>query len=235
MEINHSHKHRSEIKIKTLIFDFFMMFLAISGGFFMENLREHYTERHKEMAYIESMVKDVRQDTVSVQEIITACKNQIKGIDSLIVVLESPPAQIDYREFYILTMRYINTLESFTPNQITISQLKNFGGLRLIDNKTVSDSIVNYYSTFESHVEQQNYSIKFLQETVHLEIVAMDFGSVRGKNPKFNFDQTKLKEFLNRILIFQALLGNEVIWMKNYQRQSISLLKQLKKGYKLEN
>jgi len=234
MEFYHSHKHRRNSKAKTLIFEFFMMFLAITGGFFMENMREHYTERHKGIEYIESMVKDVRQDTIAIQNIITNSEKQIKGIDSLRIVLESPFSEINYRRLYLLTFKYLNNFEAFTPNQITISQLKNFGGLRLINNKSASDSIINYYSTFDEHVEQQNYTVKFLQETILLETVAMDFSAARYNNGKLTFDQNKFKEFSNRILLFESLLNDEVIWVKNYQKLSISLLKKLKKGYNLK-
>jgi len=234
MEIYHRHKLPPGGKAKELIFEFLMMFLAITGGFFMENMREEYIERHKELGYIESMEKNVRQDTVSVQEIITTCEKQIKGIDSLITVLKSPVAKMDYRQMYRLTMKNLNTLVSFEPNQITMIQLKNSGGLRLIANKSVSDSIVNYYSTYDSHLEQQKYTMSFLQETINMEIVAMDFNTLSGPNPTFSFDQNKLKEFGNRTLLFQSLLENEVIWMKKYQETSINLLKHLKKEYQLE-
>lgn len=200
----------------------------------MENLREQSIEKHKEMEYIESMSKDIVQDTASIQNIIATYENQIKGIDSLIMVLESPVAQIDYRKMYILTMRYLNKLVSFEPSQITFTQLKNFGGLRLISNKSVSDSIVGYYSAFDSHIEQQRYTMIFLQETLSLEIIAMDFGPLRAKTPSFNFDQSKFNEFFNRTLLFQSLLDNEVVWMKDYQKQSISVLKHMEKEYKLE-
>lgn len=234
MEVYHAHKLPPGAKIKELVFEFLMMFLAITGGFFMENMREEYVERHREMKYIESMAKDVRQDTISVQEIITTCEKQIKGIDSLKVVLKNPVAKIDYHQMYNLTMKYLNTLTSFAPDQITIIQLKNSGGLRLINNKSVTDSIVNYYSTYDSHLEQQKYTMNFLQQTLNLEIVAMDFSSLNGVKTKLSFDQTRFKEFCNRTLLFQSLLENEVIWMKKYQKLSISLLKHLKKEYKLE-
>lgn len=200
----------------------------------MENLREQSIEKHKETAYIESMANDIAQDTASIQNIIATYEGQIKGIDSLIMVLESPVAQIDYRQMYILTMKYLNKLVSFEPSLITFTQLKNFGGLRLIGNKSVSDSIVDYYSTFDSHVEQQRYTMNFLQETLDLEIIAMNFGAYRAKTPGYNFDQRKFKEFFNRTLLFQSLLDNEVVWMKDYQKQSISVLKHLEKEYKLE-
>ena len=234
MEPYHPHKLPPGAKIKELIFEFLMMFLAITGGFFMENMREDYIERHKEMEYIESMVKDVKQDTISVQDIITSCEKQIKGIDSLKKVLKNPVSKIDYRELYRLTTVYLFTLISFEPNQITMIQLKNSSGLRLISNKSVSDSIVSYYSLYDSHVEQQKYTMGFLQETLQLSIVAMDFNISDGVKPKFSFDQTRFKEFRNRTLMFQSLLENEVRWMKKYQIRSISLLKYLKKEYKPE-
>jgi hypothetical protein len=235
METYHPHKFPAGGKAKELIFEFLMMFLAITGGFFMENMREESVERHREMKYIESMAKDVTQDTISVQEILTTCETQIKGIDSLKAVLKTPVAQMDYHQMYNLTMKYLNNLMSFEPNQITMIQLKNSGGLRLINNKSVTDSIVNYYSSFDSHVEQQKYTMNFLQETLNLEIVAMDFSSLNGVKTKLSFDQTRFKEFCNRTLLFQSLLENEVRWMKKYQKLSISLLKHLKKEYKLES
>jgi hypothetical protein len=180
------------------------------------------------------MIKDVRNDTISVQDIITTCEMQIKGIDSLRMVLKSPVAKIDYRKMYHLTMKYINTLLSFSPDQITMTQLKNSGGLRLISNKSASDSIVSYYSTYDSHVDQQIYTMKFLEETLNVEIVAMDFSVANDVTQQLSFDQNKFKEFYNRTLFFQSLLENEVLWMKKYQKQSISLLKHLKKEYKLE-
>jgi hypothetical protein len=234
MEIHRSHKHHSTLKATTLLFEFFMMFLAITGGFFMENKREHYIERHREKEYIESMVKDVKQDTIGIQDIITTGEKQISGIDSLIKVLETPVAQRDFHSVYRLTMTHLNRLFSFKPNQITITQLKNFGGLRLISNKSVSDSIVSYYSTYDSHVEQQRYIMKFLQETLQLEIVAMDFSTLRDDHPKFRFDQCKSKEFYNRTLLFQSLLDDEVKWMKDFQKQSIALLKYMEKEYEFE-
>jgi hypothetical protein len=234
MEIKHSQKQPINKEIKDYVFQFLMVFLAITGGFFMENLRENYIEQHREREYIESMVKDVKQDTLSLQKIITNCEQQIIGIDSLKLVLKSPVEEIDYRKMYNLTMKHINTLNSFTPNEITITQLKNSGGLRLIANKSASDSIVNYYTTYDSHIEQQNYALNFLKETLNLELVAMDFSAGNGINTSLSFDQSKFKEFYNRTLLFQSLLVTEVSWMKEYQKQSIALLNHLKKEYKLK-
>ncbi|HNW51202.1 MAG TPA: hypothetical protein PKH79_08975 [Prolixibacteraceae bacterium] len=162
------------------------------------------------------------------------CENQVKGIDSLVTLLKTPVPKIDLHQMYRLTMTHINTLISFSPDEITITQLKNSSEMRLIGNKQVSDSIIGYYSTFESHVEQQKFMMNFLQETLLLEIAAMDFGAMTNKKPTYTFDQRRYKEFFNRTLLFQSLMENEIGWMKDYQKQSISLLKLLKKEYKLE-
>jgi hypothetical protein len=234
MEIKHSQKQPINKEIKDYVFQFLMVFLAITGGFFMENLRENYIERQREREYIESMVNDITKDTISIQDIIKTNENQILGIDSLREVLKTPFTELDYRKMYNLTMRYINTLLSFAPNEITMTQLKNSGGLRLISNKSASDSIVNYYSTYDSHIELQKYALNFFKETLNIEIVAMDFSAVNGATTQLSFDQSKFKEFYNRTLFFQSLLENEVIWMKDYQKQSISLLNHMKKEYKLK-
>jgi hypothetical protein len=45
------------------LFDFFMLFLAISLGFYVDNLREHYVENKREKQY-ETFNRDDRKSTI---------------------------------------------------------------------------------------------------------------------------------------------------------------------------
>jgi hypothetical protein len=46
------------------LLEFLMIFLAVTMGFFAENIRERFTERHMEQEYISSLVAELSSDTV---------------------------------------------------------------------------------------------------------------------------------------------------------------------------
>src|ERR1043165_4278104 len=53
MDVHHSsHSTKKEKHFAHYFFDFFMLFLAVTAGFFVENLREHYVEVNHEEEYI---------------------------------------------------------------------------------------------------------------------------------------------------------------------------------------
>ncbi len=212
-----------------------MIFIAITGGFFMENVRESIVEHHKEKEYIISMVRDIEDDTAAIQRIIKNNQNQMKGIDSLLCLLEDSTSKFDLNKFYNFTFEYLNHYTGMSPRDITISQLKNSGGLRLIKNKSVADSIVIYYSAFESNREQENYNTKFLEDILMLEMEFMDFSPYRVGNRELKLnDKTKLKVFYNRALMFNnVLLVDENIRLKTFYQQGSSLLKYLREEYKI--
>lgn len=47
MEAYHPHGNHHKRNFKDYIFEFIMIFVAITGGFFMENTRERIVEHHK--------------------------------------------------------------------------------------------------------------------------------------------------------------------------------------------
>lgn len=234
MEIPHAHSNHHERKLKDYIFEFFMLFLAVTAGFFMENMRENYVDNHKGLQYISSLFKDLQDDTTSIRGSIEENETQIKCIDSILVLLEKPTLDSDIRNLYDLTNKYLNNISAFAAREVTITQLRNSGGLRLIENKSASDSIVYYYETYESHAEQQKYNYKILQELIDLEMNIFDLSAYRVKGRKMTFDASRTKEFYNRILLFRSMLKMEVNWLKDYQKSQVSLLRFLEEEYKMK-
>ena len=60
----------------------------------MENKREQMVERHKEREYIVSMIRDVQQDTATIQNIIKRNNTHLIGLDSLQDMLERPYPEV---------------------------------------------------------------------------------------------------------------------------------------------
>ena len=153
MEV-HSHAHTARKKWTHYLFEFLMLFLAISAGFLVENMREHYVENKREKVLIKSFVEDLKQDTAKITANIQIRNSKILVMDSLIKIINSSDPNQDGQSVYYWGRR-VSRSTLFQSNDRTIKQLKNAGGLRLIRNQTASNTIMTY--------DQANDYIIFLQ------------------------------------------------------------------------
>jgi hypothetical protein len=149
MEVHHhSHTadadiHRGRKKWTHYFWEFFMLFLAVTMGFFVENQREHYIEHKREKQFISTMVEDLKSDTAQLTETIAYKKSKEKMLDSLIRYLSKAEYQKYGNDIYYYA-RNVTRPQYFSPNDRTIQQLKNSGALRLIRKLSISDSIMYY-------------------------------------------------------------------------------------------
>jgi hypothetical protein len=235
MEIHPPHLNHHKRKFKDYIFEFLMLFIAVTAGFYMENIREYRIERHKEKEYIASMIKDIKDDTASIQKIMSDNLKQIKGIDSLLEFLEIPITPNRYKKFYNLTLENLSSYSDFRSRDITMVQLKNSGGLRLIENKSVSDSIVAYYSRFEQHLGQLDFNSRSFQNLVEMEMDFMDFAVIRNNHIKLSLGSGfDAKKFANRVTVLYFIVISENEWLNDYRLRGASLLNHLKLNYKIQ-
>src|SRR5215510_3176022 len=130
MEVHH-HSHGQGKKWTHYFWEFFMLFLAVTLGFFVENQREHYVEHQRELQYMRSMVEDLKLDTAELTIHIRQRIERNGMIDSLIYLLSQTNIRENGSSIYYLG-RVISPPISFFPNDRTIQQLKSAGGLRLI-------------------------------------------------------------------------------------------------------
>ena len=149
MEVHHHPElpHGEKKRFKEYILEFLMIFLAVTMGFIAENIREHFSDNSKENEYIVGLVKNLGVDTARLKDVIKSTKHQIDGFDSLIHVSKTRLAQIPVQDsLYLMTARYIYYANDFKDDDITLTQLRNAGGYRLIRNNDVTDSIAEYES-----------------------------------------------------------------------------------------
>ena len=154
MEVHHHTAPVKEKHFKHYLFEFLMLFLAISAGFLVENMREHYVENKREKEFIKSYVEDLKQDTAKIIANIQLRSSKALIIDSLIKLLNSPDPGRDGASAYYFGRRTTRST-LYQANDRTIKQLKNAGGLRLIRNQRASNAIMTY--------DQANDYIVYLQ------------------------------------------------------------------------
>jgi hypothetical protein len=139
---NHLH-HAPGNNLWHYFFEFLMLFIAVFCGFLAENWREQMVEHHREKEFMHSIVQDIKSDILQSNEVLIGLKITNAGVDSLIDALSSPEIIKNSNKAYRLWTNYA-TFPDFFSNDRTIEQLKNSGGLLLIRNRSVSDSIMKY-------------------------------------------------------------------------------------------
>jgi hypothetical protein len=144
MEVHHSHHLGHKKKWNEYILEFVMLFLAVSMGFLAENIREHLVEKEREKQYMESFVVDLESDLNNIKEGMPRKEGRINAIDTVFRYFKQNPDVSVVPAIIVMKMKRCAWDRSFVRNSTTINQLKNSGGLRLIRNKLVADSIASY-------------------------------------------------------------------------------------------
>jgi len=131
-----------------------MLFLAVTAGFFADNLREKEVEHHREVKYIRTLVEDLRKDILEIDRIRPLRVAREDSIDVLVSLLAKKEKEKYVNDIY----RLINATEgyeSFLRNDRTIQQLKSAGGMRLIKEEVAGD-IMKYDNFIISEVDWNN-------------------------------------------------------------------------------
>src|SRR6185437_12384486 len=96
MEVHHHPQLKHSPKPwKEYLLEGLMIFLAVMMGFIAENIRETITNSEHVKQLASQLVRDLKNDTASLQANIVYETKLGKRIDSLVVILQQPVAKID--------------------------------------------------------------------------------------------------------------------------------------------
>ena len=164
MEV-HAHTHTPRKKWTHYFWEFLMLFLAVFCGFLAEYQLEHKIESDRGKQYIVSMYEDLRMDTIALNSIIENRSRRNEMLDSIFLLMDNPRDHLS--DLYYCARHLTRTAPVlFFNNDRTIQQLKYSGGLRLITNKNVSDSIMIYDKQVRLVLERQESEIANIRESL---------------------------------------------------------------------
>jgi hypothetical protein len=148
MEVHHHpDMHHKKKKLKEYFLEFLMLFLAVTMGFFAENIREHFSDKEKEKQYLRSFIEDLSMDERKLPILIGSIEGQqIHPADTLPYMLSHASVKKPANIIYYSLRRMIRQqgIKVYITDR-TIEQAKNAGEMRLITDKQVSDSLIDYY------------------------------------------------------------------------------------------
>ena len=145
MEVHH-HALTDRKKWTHYLWEFLMLFLAVTLGFFVENQREHIVERQRATQYAKALFEDLEKDTVEIRDVMRE--------DRIILACFDSASSIIYRgiknyvapgAFYYYS-NVVASAPSVSWNDATIIQLTQSGNLRYFTNPELVNKISHYFS-----------------------------------------------------------------------------------------
>jgi hypothetical protein len=159
MEVHH-HSHTARKKWTHYFWEFLMLFFAVFCGFLAEYQLEHVIENQREKQFMESLVEDLKTDTIELKKMILVTDRVGRYSDSALFFLTSfnIPDSIPVRLARLIG--FSGSRLDLINTDRTSSQLKNSGAMRLIRKKNVSDSILSYWKKIDvSQISIDRYMI----------------------------------------------------------------------------
>ena len=213
-----------------------MLFLAVFCGFLAEYQLEHIIEHNKEKEYMRSMVEDLEQDTTEINRVTSLITSYDNYSDTLLTLLESPDKKdTDYlKRLYF--MHYSLGADLASLSQRTIAQLKNAGGLRLIRNKNVADSITLYDSKSQ-YLSAIFKSYDEVSSTVYdagkgiFDNQYIRHGFKNGAISLLTNDGYVLRQYSNCIFTFQGVGRYYQRYLIEQKKLAIDLISLIKRKY----
>ena len=149
MEV-HAHAHTPRKKWTHYFWEFLMLFLAVFCGFLAEYQLEHEIENDRERQYMKSMVEDLHYDTAALTESYSFAKAQLEKEDSLIdMIWNNAVNRENISSIYLLHYKTSRSI-GVDFEKRTATQLMNSGGMRLVHDDNVADSILSYWKEVKS-------------------------------------------------------------------------------------
>jgi len=245
MEVHH--KHHIPKKWSEYLTEFFMLFAAVTLGFFAENQREHYIERHREEEYMQSLLEDLIKDTIELSTATKYIDRQIAFIDTSISLLRNSRLSTeDLKRVYLFNLSSLGNRGSELSTR-TSAQLKNAGGMRLVKSHEIGNLITDYWQRHEFlqryedivgdlKLKARDQSYRIFDQEYYLNIE--DGAGPRGvkENVKLlTTDKLTIIEYTNRLSHIKNSMLN--VQRKIYTLQytnAIKLLEKIREVYHLD-
>ena len=165
MEV-HSHTHTPRKKWTHYFWEFFMLFLAVTLGFLVENWREHFIEKKRTEKYLEGVLLDIENNITTLDSLIKENDELKKNYDRQIQWLLNDSSHIDRYAFAKKILP--SNIRVFVSRNENFEQMKSSGTLRYIEDKELLQQILNYQylSTLATWRSNENERKLFFEQYV---------------------------------------------------------------------
>ena len=230
-------------KIVNRFWEFLMLFIAISLGFFVENYREVLVDRQKEKEIIASFINDLETDIKELDIVIQRRETREVRIDSIIHILNNG-LQDDYGKDLYYYARYLPRPVVFWANNTTNEELKYSGNFILIKNQKIIDTLLQYNDNFifiDFIKEREEYLVRRLFDQINVMFDPMVFDEMNvydiefvypSGNPKINTtSKDVINLFLSNLHYVKTVNVGQLGLFKKHQKKAKEILNFIKEEY----
>jgi hypothetical protein len=161
MEENQFNRFSPKKKWKEYLIDFMMLFVAVTLGFYAENLRDQHNEKNREISYLKNVHEDLIVDLTQLEFVTLVNQNRLLLLDSLILEINKADPDLPSLYYFIRNLVLRTTFES---SHMGLDQIKTAGGLRLIQNNNIISGIQQYERLLNSANKLEELRERMLEQ-----------------------------------------------------------------------
>jgi hypothetical protein len=216
MEVHH-HPHVEKKNFKEYFFEFLMIFLAVTLGFFAENIREGMSDHKKAENFAASMKEDLKADTAQLEIYINYYTASANYIDTFMNLLsENDPDKIPSGKLYWYGL-FGGSSGNFVPNDATFQTMKSSGTIELFKSQTARD-IEKYDSRCRlmQAADEMNQNVYAEVRKARAQIFDFKYNEIANQifqKNKISFNQASIDSF---IATNPPLLSHDKILFNQY-------------------
>ncbi len=233
-------------------FEFFMLFLAVTLGFLVENMREHYVEQKRGKEYIRSMYEDLKNDTTRINNLLAYDEEKIAALNKMFTCYDTVSKNMKATDCMGILIKHSRSNKGFVLTDRTLRQLANAGGYRLL-NKEDADSIIVYENMYKGYQDFQSTVFQSAQDNVRntlnqladfkvnsplqitTAILGADTTSEKLNGPlMFTDDKALLNKWFNELAMYLRTTNGQRNTMIQIKDKAIVLIQYYKTKYHLE-
>ena len=147
------------------LWEFLMLFLAVFCGFIAENIREHYVEKERGKQYIRSFYEDLVTDSSQLNRLISRYQLKVSVLQNMSPCYDSLLSKSPPKNCLTTIIQNTLTFPDLIYTDRTLQQLKNAGGLRLL-NRADADSILLYDNLLREYKANETSGLQESQSDI---------------------------------------------------------------------
>jgi hypothetical protein len=223
------------------LFEFFMLFAAVSLGFIVDNLREEAGLREREQQYIRLLIQDLQADSLQCEQLILRFAWKTGGLDSLLASFDLKSTNGFSSDGYRLIQRHLGGFPDFVPTNGTMLQLKNGGGLITIRNPLTVKNILEYDGAVQLELMHQDAMNTFYLDKIWTSLAAsIDLQGLQRLSERqfqqpeqlilYN-DRRSHISFSNDVTHYRKMTSLQLTMLESVLNNAKGLLEYLRKTY----
>jgi len=128
---------------KSYLLEFFMIFLAVTLGFFAESYRSDLADIKKSNQLKKAIAIDMKKDIKQLEEYNAQINFILRMINRMDSLLDVNPQEVDQRDYYNTLINY-SILYSFSVSDKSLHQAESMGFIQNYHKENLGDDILKY-------------------------------------------------------------------------------------------